>query len=102
MIEIFWDNVETIRKQKNLTKTQVMCDLSMSMYYGNVTIKTIEKIANNLEVPADYLLLKKRNETFYRACEKLSQLLGVTQTQVENLPQILKMIDELNRLTKGE
>jgi transcriptional regulator with XRE-family HTH domain len=66
--EIFRKNVKTFRKSKNLTQEQLaeLCDLSTN-YIGDiernrrkVTIDTIEKIANGLNIsPAD--LLDKNN-----------------------------------------
>ena len=62
--EIFRKNVKTFRKSKNLTQEQLaeLCDLSTN-YIGDiernrrkVTIDTIEKIANGLNIsPADLL-----------------------------------------------
>lgn len=66
--EIFRQNVKSFRKSKNLTQEQLaeLCDLSTN-YIGDiernrrkVTIDTIEKIANGLNIsPSD--LLDKNN-----------------------------------------
>ncbi len=66
--EIFRQNVKSFRKSKNLTQEKLaeLCDLSTN-YIGDiernrrkVTIDTIEKIANDLNIdPAD--LLNKNN-----------------------------------------
>lgn len=66
--EIFRKNVKAFRKSKNLTQEQLaeLCDLSTN-YIGDiernrrkVTIDTIEKIANGLNIsPSD--LLDKNN-----------------------------------------
>lgn len=110
LIRIICANIKDVRKSKGLTQEELAekCDLHTSYLAGvergerNITIQTLDKIAQGLEIsPIDLLKFEQLNidEQYFNKQEKLNVLLNIVNDFNENeISRIINIVQEIKQM----
>ena len=86
LIETFWSNVEYYRLSKNMLKKEAC---RQDRWHKDTTLKTVEKIAGRLNVPA-MLLFDDSADVEETAWDIVCNELGVSKEKLIEIAKVLK------------
>lgn len=112
LIKIICANIRDVRKSKGLTQEELAekCDLHTSYLAGvergerNITIQTLEKIAQGLEIsPVDLLKVEQLNidDQYFNKQGKLQLLMNIAnEFSEEEINRIINVVREIKQMMK--
>lgn len=112
LIKIICANIRDVRKNKGLTQEELAekCDLHTSYLAGvergerNITIQTLEKIAQGLEIsPVDLLKVEQLNidNQYFNKQGKLQLLMNIAnEFNEEEISRIINVVREIKQMMK--
>lgn len=112
LIKIICANIRDVRKNKGLTQEELAekCDLHTSYLAGvergerNITIQTLEKIAQGLEIsPVDLLKVEQLNidDQYFNKQGKLQLLMNIAnEFNEEEISRIINVVREIKQMMK--